>query len=242
MQPLSSQKNSNASSVFIDNPSDMSDLIGETYSFGFNFLKDCLATIMDDSDHDLFFHRDESHVYSFDESKLQNEAIYGRKEARNHCNEDRISKITASKLVPLRDADEFEEHVCDVADVICEDQKQGCVIDICIVVNKEKVKKVPSAKKKKRKNVNVEDAAIEMSNDPSVFSSITSNDSSGNKRKKPSTFLFPARKLAMSLFAPIGPLLFNSTMLCRTRLHCARLHYTALGNLRYARTGCTMLG
>ena len=47
------------------------------------------------------------------------------------------------------------------------------------------MKKVPSVKKKKMKNSNVEDAVIETSDDPTVFSSITSSTSSGNKRKKP---------------------------------------------------------
>ena len=43
---------------------------------GFNVLKDRLATIVDDSEHDLFFHHDESHICSFDESKLQHGVIY----------------------------------------------------------------------------------------------------------------------------------------------------------------------
>ena len=149
-------------SVFTEKPFETLDHIGEILTSGFDVLKDRIATIVDDSEHYLFFHHDESHVCSFDESKLQHGAIYGRKEVRNHCNEDQNSKITASKLIPLSDANDFEDYVCNVADIIYEDQKQGCAIDVCIVINKEKVKKVPSAKMKKKKNGNVEDAAIEI--------------------------------------------------------------------------------
>ena len=69
-------KNGNIPSVLIENPSDASDHIRERYPSGFNILKDRNATIVDDSEHYLFFHHDESHICSFDESKLQHGVIY----------------------------------------------------------------------------------------------------------------------------------------------------------------------
>ena len=195
-------KNGNSPSVFIENPSDISEHLGEILPSGFNVLKDRLTSVVDDSEYDLFFHHDKSHVYSFDESNLQHGAIYGRNEARRHYNKDRNSKITASKLIPLRDANEFEDHIYDVAD-ICD---EGYAIDICVIINKEKVKRVQNTKKKKKKNDSVENAIIEIPDERTVFSSITNSASLGNKRKQPATFTFPARKLAISLFAPIETL------------------------------------
>ena len=112
-------KNGNSPSVFIENPSDISEHLGEILPSGFNVLKDRLTSVVDDSEYNLFFHHDKSHVYSFDESNLQHGAIYGRNEARKHYNEDQNSKTAASKLISLRDANDFEDHVCDVAN-ICE--------------------------------------------------------------------------------------------------------------------------
>ena len=76
-------------------------------------------------------------------------------------------------------------------------------IGLCVNVNKEKVKKAPSVKKKKKKNSDTEDAMIEMSEERTIFSSIASSTSSGNKRKKLSTFSSPERKLEIYIFAPI---------------------------------------
>ena len=55
-----------------------------------------------------------------------------------------------------------------VADLIY-DQKQGSTIDHCAIINKEKVKKVPSVKKNRNKKSDVEATIIEMSEDRTVF-------------------------------------------------------------------------
>ena len=41
-------KNGNSPSVFIENPSDISDHLGEILPSGFNVLKGCLISVVDD--------------------------------------------------------------------------------------------------------------------------------------------------------------------------------------------------
>ena len=101
--------------LYIDDPTDLSEFFGDIYADEFNILKKGIETIVKDSKYNLFFHKDDSHDYTFDESQFQHGAIFGRKSPRP---EDETNKVTASKLSSIRDADQFQAHILNVSDIV----------------------------------------------------------------------------------------------------------------------------
>ena len=83
----------------IDSPEDISEVLRDIRSNQFEELKLRMVNIVVNEEFGMFFHKDKSHMYRFDESSLQKSAVYGMKDMRK--NGDRDKKLTASKLVPL---------------------------------------------------------------------------------------------------------------------------------------------
>ena len=96
--------------VYIDSPIDISEHVGVIGPKGFADLKEKLVDIVSDTQHNLFFHRDKNNIYQFDESALHHGGVYGLKE-RRAADGDPSSKLTASKLVPIKSPQEFKENV-----------------------------------------------------------------------------------------------------------------------------------
>jgi len=72
-------------------------------------LKARLDKIVENIDNTMYFHKDSLHVYRFNKSVLTNGCIYGLKKRRAD-DSDSASKVTASKLVPIKSAVDFEKN------------------------------------------------------------------------------------------------------------------------------------
>ena len=191
-------------SVFIEaQPYDLSELMGDIRTNEFEQLKTKLKGVVDNHDHQLFFQKENLHRYRFDESVLQSGAVYGMT-ARRKVGEGEVrKKITASKLVPIISQVDFKKHVEDIAEVVY--QRRGrhnllqkvdsYKVELCIVLIKEKqIKAVPT-------RVVV---CSSSQGGADTTTTATTTTTTGRKRKiVPSTFVFPASKMRISLFAPI---------------------------------------
>ena len=89
-------------------PDDISEHVGAVTCKEYEQLKSRLVEIVENTDNVMYFHKDSLHIYRFDESALPNRGIYGMKERRTD-DSDSTSKITASKLVPIKLAGDFEK-------------------------------------------------------------------------------------------------------------------------------------
>ena len=201
-----STKAAKAPYVYIDRPSDISELAGEINVKAYEELKTRISEIVNNSDNGLYFHKDEDHIYRFDETALPNGGIYGLKDRRASPGD--MSRITASKLVPIKSASDFERN-CDTSGQI-EYRLSGrsgrkmrkpseYTIELCIVLIKERVKRTVSAPA----------SAIVCPAEGELSLSLNSSSgrSSGTKRKSaPPPFTFKATKLCISLYAPIETL------------------------------------
>ena len=72
-------------------------------------MKDRSAALVENADIGLFFHKDTHHIYRFDKSALPNGGIYGLKDKCALAGD--MTRLTASKLVPIKNAQEFERNV-----------------------------------------------------------------------------------------------------------------------------------
>ena len=88
-------------SIKIKSPVDISDQVGEIDPKGYQKLKDRIKTLVEDTDCGLYFHNDPAHKYTFNESSLPNDGIYGMKVKRKD-DSDQNTKLTASKLSPIQ--------------------------------------------------------------------------------------------------------------------------------------------
>ena len=82
--------------VKIENSVDITQHLPSIGLKDFDTLRDMLEEIVANSDFELFFHKDTTSTYSFDEAALPNGAIYGLKEKRKEG--DYSKKITAVKV------------------------------------------------------------------------------------------------------------------------------------------------
>ena len=85
----------------IESPADISELVDSITTKGFEQLDSWIVNVVIDTENDMFFHRDKIYTYSFDNSALQNGAIYGMKERRVSCS-DITTKVTADKLLLIQ--------------------------------------------------------------------------------------------------------------------------------------------
>ena len=187
-----------APSAYIEHPENLTELLGEITCKGYQLLKDRIDMIVASTDSGLYFQTDEINTYRFDESVLPNGGIYGLKEKR--ALEGDTSKLTASKLIPIQSALEFERYVELKGKVqyrLAGRSSRKCrkpseyTIELCIVLIKEKVKKP-----------NAPASAIICATEGGTFTS-----SSGGKRKSiPPPFSFKATAICISLYAPIETL------------------------------------
>ena len=83
--------------ILIDNPINLSEHVGSISSY--NKLLDAIDDLVEDNAHDLFFHKDPCHKFSFDGSTIQNSAIYGRHEKRSDIDSGRA---TLQNLIPIQ--------------------------------------------------------------------------------------------------------------------------------------------
>ena len=100
----------------IEQPQDLSDLIGPIRVDQFDLLKNRLKEIVLDTSHAFFFHKDARNVYSFDESFFQCGAIYARK---NKIKEG-VTKSTATNsiLALIQSSKDFTDHVLNVSNCV----------------------------------------------------------------------------------------------------------------------------
>ena len=197
-----STKAGNKPSISIDSPVDISEHLGDIRSNEFDQLKAKLGTIVEDPECELYFHKDSVHRYRLDESALPNGAVYGMKDRRKSGSEA-STKLTASKLIPIQSASEFQKHLEDVSDVVYEkggrrNRLQKVVaykVELCVVLVREK-------EKKPTRSIVCSSSGA----DTTVVASISGSGGglSGMKRKMPPPpFTFPASHICISLFAPI---------------------------------------
>ena len=92
--------------LVIDNPINLSEHLGCISSY--DKLLDVIDDIVEDDAHDLFFHKDPRHKFSFNGSAIQNGAIYGCREKRS---EDDGGRATACHLIPIQSDAIFKDNV-----------------------------------------------------------------------------------------------------------------------------------
>ena len=98
--------------IKIDNPDNLSYEITGITCDSYDDLLEELEDYVANEEYEHSFHFDKAHSYRIDGRAWQHgTAIYGRKD-KDAGNGGGV--ITKSKLVPLRDADEFREHVIKV--------------------------------------------------------------------------------------------------------------------------------
>ena len=62
-------------SIMIQNPVDLTEDIGTYFVDGFSDLKDAISDVAKDRLYDLWFHKDQSHTYKFDDSAFSGGSI-----------------------------------------------------------------------------------------------------------------------------------------------------------------------
>lgn len=138
----------NTPAICIDSPINVLEHLGETKSNKYVKLKSQLTCIVDDPDGVLFFHKDSGHKYTFDDSMIQNGAIYGLKVRLKSDGNGALKKVTENKLVPVQLATEFQKYREDISEVIYEKRDRrnwlkrmfAYSVKICVVLVKEKEK------------------------------------------------------------------------------------------------------
>ena len=184
----------------------MSYDLAEIRAKDFDLLLEELELYVEDEENEESFHFDKSHSYRIDGRAWEHgTVIYGmmKKDAGKES-----GVITKSKLVPLRDAGEFKEHVIKVGHRMYEESapsygtrgkknkkkrgKLSCFrVALCVVLLKEKVPvtKVTSKGGSSGRETNVDGSLI--------------HSSIGRKRRRTQPYVFPARKLCVMLHAPL---------------------------------------
>ena len=98
--------------IKIDNPKNFCDDLTGVTCDRFDDLLEALDGFVEDEDNEMSFHFDKAHSYRIDGRAWEHgTAIYGMKN-KEVGKKDGV--ITKSKLVPLRDADEFRDHVLKI--------------------------------------------------------------------------------------------------------------------------------
>ena len=104
-------------SLKIQDPINLSQEIGPFGLKEFDRLKESIDDVVNDPAYDLFFHRDATHVYTFDNKAIQGGAIYICRTPRKK-GEPLGSKVTAAKLISVQSAAQFEQQVQEVGDPV----------------------------------------------------------------------------------------------------------------------------
>ena len=203
-----STKAATTPSVSIERPDDISELVGDICCKGYDLLKYRLAEIVKDTNNEFWFQKDTNYTYVFDESSLPNGGIYGMKDRRGE-NSDLTLKLTVSKLVPLKCASDFERNVTSVAAVKYRlggrrkvRKPAEYTIELCVVLVKEKVKRVRSIGSAPASTVvctNMGDGTVTATS----LSGSGEGLSSLKRKAAPLPFTFKTTKLCISLYAPI---------------------------------------
>ena len=199
-------------SVVIDRPIDISELVGEICCKGYDLFKYRLAEIVEDKGNGFWFQKDDGHVYRFDESALPNGGIFGLKDRRAE-DSDPMAKLTASKLVPIMSARDFERNITLAAAVKYRlggnrrkvRKPEEYTVELCIVLIRERVVVVRKTKPKAAV-APATSITCNSTTDGTIAPSLTGAGStlSGSKRKvPPPPFTFQASSISISLFAPI---------------------------------------
>ena len=221
-------KNTSKPGLMIQNPTDITNLIGKFELKKFDQLKDALREIIDDCTYGLFFHHDDRHIYNFDERPFQNGAIYGRMQEKVQ-GEVAGTKITASRLVPLQTKTIFETHVKEIGEAIYKRGNRKRIdyykVELCVLVVKEKLPPLPR-KRKLPTSTSIQPPATSISTITSTNSSstvmstidhdtTTPNVSTEGSRKRKKTeevhYKFKARSLSIILHAPIETMCRKNT-------------------------------
>ena len=186
--------------ININSPMGMSELLGDITSNECDRLKSRLFEIVEEPEHQLFFHKDNAHRYRFDESALQKGAVYGMKDRRKKDGSEANRKLTSRNLVAIELASEFQKHLENVSEVAY--QRQGrnnrlkkvdsYRVDLYVVLIQEKEKKAAPA-------------TMIVCNSDGADGTIATSDSGGGTKRKgaPLPFSFAASKIGISLYAPI---------------------------------------
>jgi len=205
-------KEGGKAALYIEDPIDLSKLLDATYPNYYEDMVENLQLIVEDPNFDLFFQRDSKNLYSFDQASLQNGAVYARKSKKD----PNQTKATTSKLQPIQTSEMFKQHVFEVSECVLKEksfvarcsrstkkkskkkdtQISHFDVELCIVLIKMQiVVNKPAARSARTSGF---DSSSQSSELPSTIS--TSNR---GKRKRDQPFSFQARKISISLFAPI---------------------------------------
>ena len=220
-------KNVNKVQLMIQNPIDLTEQIGTYRLTDFDALKVAIDDVVRDPIYGLFFHHDEKHIHSFDESPFQFGAIYARREKKEE-GEKAGKKITASRLTPIQTATQFEEHIKDVGEIVYQRQtkKRGrnkkatkkidhYVLELCVIVLKKKKPALPKPTKEATTCVppttTIMTSTLSLTDESTINDDVEASESlvdhtttqQTKKRKAPDAFKFKARKLSVCLHAPI---------------------------------------
>ena len=103
-------------SVIIDRPDDITEPVGDIDVKGYDFLIHRITEIVKNKENGFWFRKDSNHRYHFGEFALPNGGINGLKDRRTK-DSDLTSKLTASKLVPIKSPSDFERNVTFLAEV-----------------------------------------------------------------------------------------------------------------------------
>ena len=216
--PTKSGSNPN---IMIQNPIDLTELVGMFYPEEFVRLKQSLSDCVEDEAYDLFFHKDNKNNYYFDDGTFQHGAIYVRKEKKEEGDNNK-TKDTASRLVAIQNAVEFEKHVEEVVDVVYRPARSKLNkmpkvdhynVQLCVVIVKEKIQKPSKGLSSSRQSTacppvsSITASESDISNIGEERASKStpqlSTETSSRKRKERQPFTFKARNLSICLHAPI---------------------------------------
>ena len=217
----------------IQNPVDLTEDIGTYFVDGFSDLKDAISDVAKDRLYDLWFHKDQSHTYKFDDSAFSGGSIYARSKKRKERETDKL-KVTASRLEPITTVGDFKKHVETIADAEYKRQTKATAkansgsadktkkatkkrvdhyrVQLCIIFVKEKVKKTKSSTSSSvpppiittSSNSTLSHSGdISIVNESTTTPPFTNDEISSKKRKSREPFRFPARKIRIILHAPI---------------------------------------
>ena len=195
-------------SPVIENPIDVYDTTG--YVKDYDGLLAVVGDLVETKHYGLFFHKDIQNEYTFDGTSFSSGAIYGRRTMRKD-GEEMADRVTARNLVPIQSNDAFRRAVDESGVVVYRKpvvsrsgrlpkatskikrrQVECVIIELCVILTKRKVvvKDTPRV-------VTVQTVQCNQS------SGSISNASETVRKRKQEGFVFKARDLSVTLYAPI---------------------------------------
>ena len=129
----------------IESPIDITQHLSNIKIKDFVKLNNQIGILVEDVEYELYFHKDTTHKYEFDESLFPNGDIYGVHELWDIHNGNK--KMTAKKLVALETESNFAKSVRTLAVKLYKRSGQnnrlkkldGYIFDLCVLLVNEKI-------------------------------------------------------------------------------------------------------